>query len=80
MSDEQTRLAELRDEIDGIDQKIMELISARATCAQEVANVKMAANPGQDVFFYRPEREAQVLRRIKEQNPGPLSGEEMARL
>ncbi len=80
MSDEQVRLGELRDEIDQIDQKIMELISARAACAQEVAHVKMTANPGQDVFFYRPEREAQVLRRIKEQNPGPLSGEEMARL
>ena len=80
MSDEQVRLGELRDEIDQLDQKIMELISARAACAQEVAHVKMTANPGQDVFFYRPEREAQVLRRIKEQNPGPLSGEEMARL
>lgn len=30
MSDEQTRLGELRDEIDQLDQKIMELISARA--------------------------------------------------
>ncbi|WP_404363384.1 prephenate dehydratase [Marinobacter sp.] len=80
MTDEQTRLAELRDEIDRLDQKVMELISARAACAQEVARVKMEAHPGEDVFFYRPEREARVLRRIKEQNPGPLSGEEMARL
>src|SRR5690554_1301514 len=80
MADEKTRLGELRDEIDSLDQQIMQLISARAKCAQEVANVKMAANPGQDVFFYRPEREAQVLRRIKEQNPGPLPAEEMARL
>ncbi len=30
MSDEQVRLGELRDEIDQIDQKIMELISASA--------------------------------------------------
>lgn len=80
MTDEKTRLGELRDEIDSLDQQIMALISARARCAQEVAHVKMAANPGQDVFFYRPEREAQVLRRIKEQNPGPLPAEEMARL
>ncbi|MBC7183094.1 MAG: chorismate mutase, partial [Marinobacter sp.] len=48
MSDEQVRLGELRDEIDQIDQKIMELISARATCAQQVAQVKTTANPGQD--------------------------------
>ncbi len=82
MTDEKTRLGgELREEIDALDQQIMELISARAKCAQEVAHVKMAANPGEDVFFYRPEREAQVLRRIKEKNPGgPLPAEEMARL
>lgn len=80
MSDEQTRLGELREEIDSLDQRIMELISARAKCAQEVAHVKMDAHPEEDVFFYRPEREAQVLRRIKEVNPGPLPDEEMARL
>lgn len=80
MSDEQTRLAELRDRIDSLDKQIMNLISARAQCAQEVAHVKMASRPNEDVFFYRPEREAQVLRRIKAENPGPLSGEEMARL
>ncbi|BES71808.1 prephenate dehydratase [Marinobacter nanhaiticus D15-8W] len=80
MSDEQTRLAELRDRIDSLDKQIMDLISARAQCAQEVAHVKMASRPNEDVFFYRPEREAQVLRRIKAENPGPLSGEEMARL
>lgn len=80
MSDEQTRLGELRDEIDRLDGQIMDLISARARCAQEVAHVKMEANPGQEVVFYRPEREAQVLRRIKDTNPGPLPAEEMARL
>ena len=80
MSDEEARLGELRDEIDRLDKEIMTLISARAACAQEVAHVKIAANPGEDVFFYRPEREAQVLRRIKQDNPGPLSDEEMARL
>ena len=30
--------------------------------------------------FYRPEREAQILRKIIEHNSGPLSEEEMARL
>lgn len=80
MSDEEARLGELREQIDRLDAQIMDLISARAQCAQEVAHVKMDANPGQDVVFYRPEREAQVLRRIKEANPGPLPDEEMARL
>lgn len=80
MSDEEARLGELREQIDRLDAQIMDLISARARCAQEVAHVKMDANPGQEVVFYRPEREAQVLRRIKEANPGPLPDEEMARL
>jgi len=80
MSDEQQRLGELRERIDSIDAQLMDLISARAQCAQEVAHVKMAARPGEQPVFYRPEREAQILRRIKEKNPGPLSGEEMARL
>ncbi|OEY67266.1 prephenate dehydratase [Marinobacter sp. X15-166B] len=79
MANEQARLGKLRDEIDRLDKEIMALISARATCAQEVARVKVEANP-EDVFFYRPEREAQVLRRIKADNPGPLADEEMARL
>lgn len=80
MVDEEGRLGELRDEIDRLDKEIMTLISARAACAQEVAHVKVKANSGEDVLFYRPEREAQVLRRVKQENPGPLADEEMARL
>ncbi|MFE8073189.1 prephenate dehydratase [Marinobacteraceae bacterium S3BR75-40.1] len=80
MSSEQERLAQLRDEIDRIDNELMRLISERAQCAKTVADVKMAAHPEEQVVFYRPEREAQILRRIKERNPGPLTGEEMARL
>lgn len=70
-------LAALRGRIDGLDQQLLELLSERARAAQEVAAVKAARG---DTHFYRPEREAQVLRTVKERNPGPLSGEEMARL
>lgn len=80
MNEEQQRLAELRERIDRIDAQLMDLISARAGCAQEVAQVKMAFHPGEQPVFYRPEREAQILRRIKAANPGPLADEEMARL
>ncbi|MEX3710540.1 chorismate mutase [Acinetobacter baumannii] len=31
-------------------------------------------------MFYRPEREAQVLRKVMERNQGPLSDASMARL
>jgi len=67
----------IRERIDALDQEILRLISERAACAEEVAAVKTANG---DTKFYRPEREAAVLRRIKEQNPGPLGGEEVARL
>lgn len=71
-------LASLRQRIDTIDSELLRLISERAECAQQVAHVKLADDPG--AIFYRPEREAQVLRRVMENNPGPLHGEEMARL
>ncbi len=71
-------LKQIRDRIDEIDARLLELISARAQCAQDVAEVKRRY--GDNTTFYRPEREAQVLRRIQEQNPGPLDDEEMARL
>jgi len=60
---------------------VLELISERARCAQEVARVKMAhLAEGEKPVFYRPEREAWVLKRIMELNKGPLSNEEVARL
>ncbi|EHQ52666.1 chorismate mutase [Ectothiorhodospira sp. PHS-1] len=68
----------IRRRIDALDDEIMRLISERADCAQEVARIKRAADARAE--FYRPEREAQVLRRIQAANPGPLNSEEMARL
>ncbi len=81
MAEQGVTLAELRAQIDSIDRQILALVSDRARCAQRVAEVKQREPGGEDaVVFYRPEREAQVLRRIMEQNPGPLKDEEMARL
>jgi chorismate mutase/prephenate dehydratase len=72
------RLDELRDRIDALDERIQVLINERAACAREVAAVKQA--DGGDPHFYRPEREAAVLRRVGERNSGPLPAEEMIRL
>ena len=74
-------LQALRLRIDSLDEKILELISDRARCAEEVARVKMATlAEGEVPVFYRPEREAQVLKRVMERNRGPLGNEDMARL
>ena len=72
------KLTDIRDRINALDEDIQRLISERAQLAQEVAKVKL--EQGEDVEFYRPEREAQGLRKVLERNQGPLAGEEMARL
>ena len=71
-------LKKIRIRIDELDREIQSLISERAQCAQKVAEVKM--RDGDNALFYRPEREAQVLRAVKERNEGPLAENEMARL
>jgi chorismate mutase/prephenate dehydratase len=68
-----SELDRLRGEIDRVDNSILQSLNERAKLAREVGMLKV----GQ---AYRPEREAQVLRRIKEQNPGPLAGETVALL
>ena len=74
-------LQEMRDKIDAVDEKIQRLISERAEIAQLVAQAKQNSSPEtESAVFYRAEREAKVLRKIKERNAGPLSDEEMARL
>src|SRR5690554_7581424 len=71
---EAQELEKLRLQIDSLDKQIHELINQRAQCAQDVAVVKHKyAKPGEHVVFYRPEREAQVLRNVMERNKGPLS-------
>ena len=71
-------LAQVRAQIDGIDQQIQSLIAERAQWAHQVgkAKGKLAAA----VDYYRPEREAQVLRRVVDRNDGPLSDEVLVRL
>ncbi len=66
-------LADVRAQIDGIDRRIQELIAERAAFALQVgkAKGKLAAA----VDYYRPEREAQVLRMVVDRNEGPLSDE-----
>lgn len=74
MSDDlQKALAGVRAEIDGIDAELLNLLNQRARCAQKVGEIK--AEHGEAGHIYRPEREAQVLRRLQDANPGPLPNE-----
>jgi len=70
-------LQDLRRRIDGIDEQLVALFNDRVKLAQEVGAVKRAAGAEQG---YRPEREAQILRRVMALNEGPLEDEHLARI
>lgn len=82
MSDTDETLDQLRKQIDHLDESILSLISDRAACAQQVAELKrtVAESSGEEVVFYRPEREAQVLRKVMSSNASALTDEAMAAL
>ena len=77
-TDSRPDLSNIRDSIDSIDERIHALLNERARFAQLVGISKSAT--GKAVDFYRPEREADVLRRALKRNAGPLRDEEIARL
>lgn len=67
-------LKQYREEIDAIDAQILALVNERAKLARQIGHVK------ENGVIYRPEREAQVLRRMQESNQGPLSGEAVSHI
>jgi chorismate mutase/prephenate dehydratase len=79
-NDNAVRLREVRARIDAIDRELARLINERAECAQRVAEIKTAESGGEAPVFYRPEREAEILKRVKRENEGPLSDDDMAHL
>lgn len=70
MSDE---LKRLREEIDRLDEEVLAALARRAQLAHRIGEIKHGN-------IYRPEREAQVLRRLTGLNPGPLPGEAVSRI
>jgi chorismate mutase/prephenate dehydratase len=71
-------LLEIRQQIDSVDERIQSLLNERAGLAKKVGLSKNTE--GKTVDFYRPEREAQVLRAVLGRNKGPLRNEEVVRL
>jgi chorismate mutase/prephenate dehydratase len=67
-------LAQLRTEIDAVDQELLTLLNRRAGLAHEVGEIKKVE--GSPV--YRPEREAQVILGLQGANPGPLKAANIA--
>lgn len=67
-------LRPLRDAIDAVDRRLVELLNERARLAQQVGSLKSTINAP----VYRPEREAEVLRKAAALNAGPLSAPALA--
>jgi len=63
------QLKALREAIDAVDRRLVELLNERARLAQQVGQLKRDVNAP----VYRPEREAEVLRKVAAINRGPLA-------
>jgi len=74
---DETVLGRARASIDSIDDQLLALLNQRADLAHQVALGKKSQTSG-EVIYYRPEREAEVLRRLCESNSGPFSDETIA--
>jgi chorismate mutase-like protein len=73
------RLDELRQRIDALDEKLVELLNERASCAMRIGDIKQQL--GLDV--YQPEREAQVLGHVRAHGAalgGPLGADALTRV
>ena len=77
MNEADKKLETIRRQIDGIDKELLGLINRRAGLARKVAQIK---DGGGSAHYYRPEREAEVLRALTDGNDGPLPGEHLSRI
>lgn len=67
-------LLSLRNQIDSLDRQLLELVNQRAHVAEQVGELKKKEGSA----FFRPDRVAQVIEKIKSNNPGPLKGAHVA--
>ncbi|HEV6965876.1 prephenate dehydratase [Roseateles sp.] len=67
-------LLALRDQIDSLDRQLLDLLNQRARVAEQVGEIKRA----EGTPFFRPDRVAQVIDKIRAANPGPLKAEHVA--
>lgn len=63
-----SRVLELRERIDAVDLELVRILNERARLVQEVVAIK--AGSGKQLFD--PKREEEILRRVAEENAGPI--------
>ena len=69
-------ISDWRIEMDGIDERLVDLLNRRAHCAIEIGRLKQ----GQGLPIYSPAREAEVLDHVASTNSGPLQRDAIRRL
>ena len=62
------RINELRSRVDEVDQELIRILNERARIVQEIVAIK--AEAGKPLFD--PKREEEILRRVAEENDGPI--------
>ncbi len=73
---EKPSLASLRERIDEIDRKILDLLSMRAGIVEQVGQLKHSSGE----VVYVPSRERAIYERMIAENPGPLTAEQVKRI
>lgn len=69
-------LISIRDQIDEVDSSLLDLINLRISLAKQIGVIKQNIS-GDSAIIYRPEREAQVIRRLTLENNGGLNPEQI---
>ena len=72
-ADTQARIGELRSRVDEVDQELIRILNERARIVQELGKIKTEA--GKPLFD--PKREEEILRRVAEENEGPIYNSSM---
>ena len=67
-------LKRIREKIDELDTELLNLINQRASLAIEAGETKKKE------VIYKPEREADILRKLKKINPGPLNEQQISNI
>jgi chorismate mutase len=67
-ADTEARIRKLRSRVDEVDRELIRILNERARIVQELLTIK--AETGKPLFD--PKREEEILRRVAEENEGPI--------
>ena len=70
------RLAACREEIDGLDRRLVELLNERTAIVEKIGQAKKEA----EMAVYEPKREDAVYANIAASNQGPLTNDALQRI